>query len=169
MRVLPSAVISIMLLGVIISVVIQVSEKSDKALKPRKNKRAEVLADEVPVADYFDQSSTQQFDHVIHFLVEGVYIEPGGCFAVRGTGIDYFDERKSEYWFVAALIEGKGVPAGSVGCWVVTGPPDNPRMTISVDGIAEEFSVCPVGRKTNARVTMTNRIAARLVRYVEST
>lgn len=62
-----------------------------------------------------------------------------------------------DVWMVAAKIYGTGMEEGTgPGVWAISGDPDKPGMTLSVDGFAKEFSSWPDGSKTSAKVGANN-------------
>lgn len=60
-------------------------------------------------------------------------------------------------WMVAAKIYGQGMEDGvGPGVWAISGEPNNPGLTLSVNGFAKEFSSWGDGSQTDAAVTIAD-------------
>ena len=56
-------------------------------------------------------------------------------------------------WMVAAFIYGPGIEEGAgPGVWAISGDPDNPGLTLSVDGFAKSFTSYPDASQTDAKI-----------------
>ena len=61
-------------------------------------------------------------------------------------------------WMVAAKIYGPGIMENGVGprVWAISGDIDSPKLFLSVNGFAKEFSPFPDASKTDAIITITD-------------
>ena len=59
-------------------------------------------------------------------------------------------------YMVSGSITGAGInPGDAIGVWAISGTPNNPGLTLSVDSIAKVFSPWPDASKTSAAITIT--------------
>jgi len=71
----------------------------------------------------------------------------GSAWAIKSGDFD-------NVWFIAAQITGPGINEGSaVGLWAISGDPNNPGLTYSVNSIATAFSSWGDGTKTSAQLS----------------
>jgi hypothetical protein len=62
----------------------------------------------------------------------------------------------SNVYMVSARILGAGMDKQiTAGVWAIGGTPDQPGMTLSVDGMARNFSAYPDASKTDAKITLS--------------
>jgi hypothetical protein len=71
------------------------------------------------------------------------------AFAVRSNDFD-------RVYMVSAKIYGPGMENGTgPGIWAISGDPNNPGLTLAVDGFAHQFSDYPEASKTQAAITQS--------------
>jgi hypothetical protein len=93
-------------------------------------------------------ASAQQIDN-IRTGVKGIQQsnDVKSVFAVRSK--DY-----EKVWFVAAEITGPSIqPKQAIGLWAISGDLEAPKITLSVDGFALQFSDWGDGTKTDAQLS----------------
>lgn len=102
-------------------------------------------------------ASGQQLESINYFLEDGLRVTHG--YRVRSGSHEHA-------YYVGAYINGVGLE-DEVGIWLMSGEPNEVGMTLSVNAIADEFSVAPDGGGTKARTSSTDDEARALRRYMQ--
>ena len=106
----------------------------------------------------FPAATRTQVDRVNAFVEEGSGLTIRNAYSAKS-------EAHESVYFVAAEIVGPEA-AGQVGVWAHAGTPGAPGLTMSVNGYAHDFCVCPEGPGTAAAITMNDPPASDLLRFV---
>jgi hypothetical protein len=123
---------------------------------PSSPSSTEELASATPA---FASATPAQMDNVVYFMEDNSGLTVRNAYQARS-------ESHERLYFVAAEFVGPGTD-GEVGVWAHFGTPEDPGITMSVNGYAHTFCVCPEGQGTAARVTMDDPPAYELMRFVE--
>lgn len=140
-----SILIGLVAIGVAI-LVVAITINADPP-KDRSEKREPTVA--------YDQASPEQLQKVKLALGEGITVHEAQTIKSYTHSLAYYVGARFSY-------VGDGIET-DVGIWIMTGEKNDPRMTLSVDGFAHQFSGLPLASKTKlAPCSILNQEASEL-------
>ena len=141
----PFILIGLVAIGVAI-LVVAITINADPP-KDRSEKREPTVA--------YDQASPEQLQKVKLALGEGITVHEAQTIKSYTHSLAYYVGARFSY-------VGDGIET-DVGIWIMTGEKNDPRMTLSVDGFAHQFSGLPLASKTKlAPCSILNQEASEL-------
>ena len=106
-----------------------------------------------------EAASNKQIERISWGILKDTKAEIGEVYVVKSNDFD-------NVYFCATRLSGPGISDDCVGVWAISGDKESPGMTISVNGIAKQFSDYPDGSKTQANIKMSDDGADLAEKYI---
>ena len=106
--------------------------------------------------DRIQPASQRQIETLEFGLIEGISIS--NIYTIKSQDF-------ANVYFAGGLLNGAGVN-NEIGIWVAGY--EKQSLTMSINGIAQQFSDYPAGKNTDAQVTMNDEGASILENYLDS-
>lgn len=143
---------------IIVIFIINLQNESNRT--PQKSYTTKSINTNDHLKDQIEPASQQQLERIELAQKQGNYIKMKG-FTIKSP-------YHNSAYYVSTKIYGPGMENGVVGVWIMNGEKNSPKLVISVDGYAHNFTpTLPYAPETKVDASITDPAARILKRYTE--